>query len=439
MSGAGIEISDIIINLLSTAIAVEYMDHGFEKKYTGIKRYLLLLFGFVLYYLVVTLMNRWMAFEGLMGACYAAALIIYACLALKGTVREKIWRGVLWVVIALFSAYLVFVVLGLMTGEDLRSSLNSRNELKIYLSVAGTIFKFSLGRLVLALMRRRSKGTGQIEEWVMSGAFFMVFILAVCMFRLELGDISQNVRYYLYLWILVGFCGIIAFLEYFHRKLEKRDREANQLRLRNQEKEKQEEQIKHLWQMNREANRIRHNMKGKLDIVYQFAEKGEMDSVVYYIDQIDREIRDYPELPQDTKNVGLNAALIKCLRECHDRKIDFRYMVVGNMSLIDSMDMGILFYNLLSNAIEACEKAEEDREIDLNIWNENDKIYCQLENSICESVLKNNVHMETTKQDKELHGYGMKSIHEIISRYRGMYNCWEEEGIFHQEFLLLTK
>lgn len=437
MSGAGIEISDILINLLSSAIAVEYMDHGFEKKYTGNKRYRLLLFGFVLYYLVVTLMNRWMAFEGLMGACYAVALIIYACLALKGTVREKIWRGALWVVIALFSAYLVFVVLGLMTGEDLGSSLNSRNELKMYLSVAGTIFKFSLGRLVLALMRHRSKGAGQMEEWVMSGAFFMIFILAVCMFRLELGDMSQNVRYYLYLWILVGFCGIIAFLKYFYRKLEKGDREANQLRLRNQEKEKQEEQIKNLWQMNREANRIRHNMKGKLDIIYRLAEKGEMDSVVYYIEQMDREIRDYPELPQDTKNVGLNAALIKCCQECHDRKIDFRYMVVGNMSLIDSMDMGILFYNLLSNAIEACEKAEEDREIDLNIWNENNKIYCQLENSICESVLKNNVHMETTKQDKELHGYGMKSIHEIISRYKGMYNCWEEEEVFHQEFLLL--
>ena len=436
MNGGEIEISDILINLFAAAVAVEYMDRGFQKKYAGIKRHLFFLCGFVVYFGVVTALNYWRPFEGAVGVCYTLVLIGYAMAALEGNIREKVKMGIFWVVIALFSAYLIFIILGLTTGMELVNLLRSRSELKLYLSVAGTVLKFSLGRLVLAFKKGR-QSSDQRQDWIMSGAFFLVFILAVGMFQLELRELELPVRYYLSLVILTGFCMIIILLEHLHRKLEEREREANRLKLWKQENEHQEDQMKRLWKMIREAKRARHDMKYRLEVLYRLARKGEAESVAQYIEKIDKELGNFPELPQDTGNEGLNAALTRSVQECHEQGIDFRYMIVGDMRRMDSMDIGILYYNLLSNAIEANAGNDKERKIELNIWNKGNRIYCHLENSIHNSIMKENPGLMTTKEEKESHGFGMQKILEIVNKYDGVYECKEEDGNFIQEFLLL--
>ena len=101
------------------------------------------------------------------------------------------------------------------------------------------------------------------------------------------------------------------------------------------------------------------------------------------------------------------------------------------------MDIGILYYNLLSNAIEANAGNDKERKIELNIWNKGNRIYCHLENSIHNSIMKENPGLMTTKEEKESHGFGMQKILEIVNKYDGVYECKEEDGNFIQEFLLL--
>lgn len=69
-----LKITGYIINALSAAIALEYIDHAFRKKYKGIRRVLLWLLGFGLYFFVVTLLNRITDFEDLAGLMYGAVL-----------------------------------------------------------------------------------------------------------------------------------------------------------------------------------------------------------------------------------------------------------------------------------------------------------------------------------------------------------------------------
>ena len=101
-----------------------------------------------------------------------------------------------------------------------------------------------------------------------------------------------------------------------------------------------------------------------------------------------------PELPQDTGNEGLNAALIKAVQECREKGIRFRYVVMGRPDRIDSMDMGTLLYNLLSNGIEACMAVETERELELVVREEDGTTEIFMENTISGSVLKNNPNLE---------------------------------------------
>lgn len=50
--------ANCLINVLSAVIAVEYMDHGFDKRCRGVRRWLLFAAGCAAYFLVVTGLNH---------------------------------------------------------------------------------------------------------------------------------------------------------------------------------------------------------------------------------------------------------------------------------------------------------------------------------------------------------------------------------------------
>lgn len=437
MSGEWSEISDLLINVVSSIIALEYIQHGFTNKYAGAKQLLLFICGCMVYFGVG--MFFWyerIESDGIIRVSYGLVLLLYGAIALEGSLREKAVMSVMWILIAFISAYLIFGIIGLTTGKGMEIlQLNSGNS-RLYASMAAAVIKFSLGRGVVALKEKKNRAPGQIEDWAIAGAFFLVFFLIIGMFRLEEGGLGQRGRDMLSLGFLGGVCGIILLLEYFYRKLAKHDQERIKAEFRLKAQESQEEHLKNLWRMSRELRRVRHDLKGSMDVLCHLVKTGKSEEALKYIKQMDETISHYPDLPQETGNEGLNAALLKAVQESGEKGIKFRYTIKKKMSGMDDMNMGILFYNLFSNVMEACDKAVDGREIELEISERAGWLYCRLKNSIRESVLLGNPQFKTEKEDKESHGFGMGTIRSIIKEYKGEYICLEEDGMFIQEILL---
>ena len=53
-----------------------------------------------------------------------------------------------------------------------------------------------------------------------------------------------------------------------------------------------------------------------------------------------------------------------------------------------------------------------------------------LKNTIEKSVIENNHNLETTKPEKELHGFGTQIIMDISLKYNGRCDFYEEGGCF---------
>ena len=64
MGGGCIKIAGYMINALSAVIALEYISHGFEKKYKDFRGIVLFLGGCAVYFMTVTLLNHFTHFEG---------------------------------------------------------------------------------------------------------------------------------------------------------------------------------------------------------------------------------------------------------------------------------------------------------------------------------------------------------------------------------------
>lgn len=62
---------------MSSVIALEYINHGFQKKYKGVQAFSLWMAGFLTYFVTVTLLNRFSRFEGVIGLLYGGILFLY--------------------------------------------------------------------------------------------------------------------------------------------------------------------------------------------------------------------------------------------------------------------------------------------------------------------------------------------------------------------------
>ena len=128
--------------------------------------------------------------------------------------------------------------------------------------------------------------------------------------------------------------------------------------------------------------------------------------------------------------------MIKAVQECREKGIRFRYVVMGRQDRIDSMDMGTLLYNLISNGIEACMEAGTGRELELVVREEEGTTEIFMENTISGSVMRDNPNLESRKPEDRYHGFGMVTIRGIVDKYQGCYSYREEPGRFIQEINL---
>ena len=168
----------------------------------------------------------------------------------------------------------MFAAWGIITGEELGKLLETDNKTHLYFSLAAGALRFSLGRMALAIYRRKQQSKLLAEDWIMALIFLVFFLLILFVFRLEEGGMDQRERYYLSLWILGGFFFVILLLGGVYQLLGKYrlDRMAEEYREENQRL--QAEQIHDLYRIGREANRMRHDMGAKINVVYGQMKKG---------------------------------------------------------------------------------------------------------------------------------------------------------------------
>lgn len=378
--------------------------------------------------MTVTLLNRFSRFEGVIGLLYGGILFLYSVVALEGKRTDFLIISLMWVIIALVSSYIMFTFLGIATGEGIGALLKNSGDLRTYSALAAAALKFSLGRIILAVYKRRNKIAVQLEDWTMAGMFFLLFVLALGMFRMESEELSQMERYSLSLQIMGVMFAITVILNMFYRILDKYRKEKLEREYLDEEQHLQAEQLNELYKIGRQANHMKHDMKMKLDTISRILEKGEYKEAELCIKRLGSEWENCLEVPTDTGNEGLNAALMKAMQRCKEKNISFHYVVFGQPVEIESMDMGSLIDNLLMNGIEACEDIGGKREVGIVIRKENGVVEIEAENTIKQSVFSTNPEMVSTKKDSHRHGFGLDTIRKIVEIYDGQYSFWEDQG-----------
>lgn len=183
------------------------------------------------------------------------------------------------------------------------------------------------------------------------------------------------------------------------------------------------------------VNQKYHDLKHQINLLKTQAYVGKSTS---YLEKMEREIRVY-ETQNKTGNQILDAVLTNKAMICQNKEIELKFIVDGGaLSFMEDMDVSALFGNMLDNAIESAEKQREKQKrlIWLYVTKEKQFVRIRTENYCDEKIQFKNGMPVTTKKDRRLHGYGMKSIKSTVEKYHGSVVAAQENNWFELKILL---
>jgi len=149
------------------------------------------------------------------------------------------------------------------------------------------------------------------------------------------------------------------------------------------------------------------------------------------------------EALSNTGNSVLDVVLTNKSIYCVQNHINFTCMADGKLvSFMHVKDICSLFGNALDNAIECVSQfsVPDKRTITLSMYKRNSLLMIQFENYTETSLnIKRNGLPVTTKSDKQLHGYGLKSIKQAAQKYNGTMTLHSDNHWFTLRVLIPVK
>ncbi|WP_298092698.1 GHKL domain-containing protein [uncultured Catenibacterium sp.] len=164
-----------------------------------------------------------------------------------------------------------------------------------------------------------------------------------------------------------------------------------------------------------EIRKIKHDMNHMLLSLLEDCEKKDYESLHNHINNQLHRINETQTV--DTGNASLNLILASQLSKIKGKNIEFIASQFDDDTPMDKIDFYVLLGNLLDNAIENC-TSKSIKKIILDIYKESNDFVIDIKNTSINNPLVDNPNFNTTKEDCG-HGFGMRSIMNIVNKYHG--------------------
>lgn len=143
-----------------------------------------------------------------------------------------------------------------------------------------------------------------------------------------------------------------------------------------------------------------------------------------------------------SKNKMLNLIISKYISICDKKGIKFTPSVkLATLCYIDDVDLSTLLNNLLDNAVDAAEKAE-NAEIELCVFSKNSRYDGIIIRNTCYTSPETvDNRLISSKKEKAYHGLGLNIVKKILKKYGAVYGWKYDEGkhIFETDIAIPRK
>ena len=295
----------------------------------------------------------------------------------------------------------------------------------------------SLFMILFYMERKGIKEEYNIRLSLGESIFTTIFCLFFPLFTSVLDNIDQKINdpYFSSCWVIFVLAVNMAVVYAIaHRKKARYYRE-----LSNYQKKQFGEEYDYFTKYknsNKEIAKFRHDWNNHMLVMQSMLQAGEYEKMEDYF----KKLSNTSETVMKKIITGNDMVdTIFAIKEPLFTKYDIHVDYDGNLSqflLMESVDVSILFSNLIDNAIESCSQCKGERYFHIRITESPHNWMIVLENS---TNSKDFMYIEkmqelklplTTKKDKRHHGLGLQNVNDIVKKYQGEIELVKKMNIF---------
>ena len=263
--------------------------------------------------------------------------------------------------------------------------------------------------------------------------FIFIFFVFLCITYLMFNPPQKKILVHVALISSVGLMLCILGVLYLYENMSNQAEELRKKELTDFQMQSQSKYMKDLIIAHESVRSIKHDLKNHMIILQSYLDKNDYKGCRNYAEKLSEGAEiSYDFI--DTGNLAIDT-IVSAKRNLAEKKnIKFytNIHIPQNMN-IDNTDCGVIFGNALDNAIEACDKLENQKYIKVFLSYHDSSLICKIINS---AVAENNPELKTTKKEKKNHGIGITSIKNAINKYKNIYSFRQEENEFIFSFVL---
>lgn len=205
-------------------------------------------------------------------------------------------------------------------------------------------------------------------------------------------------------------------------------------RLENYQHKLADRQFEEIRSTYKEMRGWRHDYRNHMQVLKVYLDEGKIEQGKEYIMQMDKDLEEIDHIIK-TGSVMADAILNSKLTLARSKNINVNVTAkIPEKLPVTDTEFCVIFGNLLDNAIEACEKIQEEnnRFIRIYIGMFQKQFYLSVTNATNHS--KRITSYRTVKGIN--HGFGLERIDNIVNKHQGFLNRKNEPGVFVTEIML---
>lgn len=412
---------EVFITYIQVIIWVWFVSSYFEYKYKGVRR----IIGFVAAVNVITIeiafINALVTYDGFGAIIFIVTMLLYARLFLNGDVLMQTF-------VSIFSAAIVFIIASLtifyicyLTGVQTESVMLGFSTERVIIAVLCRTLEFIVFKIILYIKKEYYLTT---KEWLLIIAMSVMTWCATIFITKSALDDDKLI---IYLICLATVLVLINFMTYyFMLQINKANRGLVEYKLLRMQYDNIKENMANTKILYDNISSIKHDMEKHLLAIDAMASKNNDDEVCKYVKTIIDEsfvsIQKIVSTESDIFNTITNSRLEICKR--------YGIKVIINIEndtvkFIEPEAIPVVIGNIFDNAIEAVRNCEK-KLIIFGVQRQGEYVSIYMENTY--NPMFSNINLETSKKNKNVHGYGLKNVEKVVDKHKGMLKIYQKNS-----------
>lgn len=424
------------INVIHYFTMIQFFDAFLLRKYIGWKFWSLILVWAIAFFSLLTFLTSpamsWQKVVLVLIMTFILSLVLY-----KGDLPSKLFLSIMSY--ALFNAVCyVLVFVSMLFFRVSYEQLIEDRLLYIITGVTGALCALFVAQLIKHFHAPTAQGKSR-GLWVLITIIFpfssilVLFLLYSVVTPLESQPADKSF-YAVIVIIVLAFSNII--ITFLIDALRQSTEEHEMLVAISEREKMQQESLNALSTAYTSQRSLTHDFRRHISVLSDFLNANRTAEAIHYLDQL-HEQQTERVLLVNTHNAAIDAILNQKGYAAQKYNIDIRFEVNDLSAIkIKPIDCTVVIGNLLDNAIEACQKlVKAKRWIQVSVLyaaasdGEIGNLFVSVLNPSLPVKIVNNT-IATTKPNPSFHGFGLRNVKDILSKYQAEYCLSYEDGQF---------